>query len=434
LNGVLTSWFDEYDNILPTHVPAYPTGNQTIDYLNEGYGLSNFFWHGSKTGIGNRAHPQQYNGFYIRSLDDYDIGATSQETGNGFDSMHENGKYSISYLASCNAGAFDKSTNGIPETLGNSISMAESFTTYLDGKGGPAMIAYTNSSRRTYSNYMNVYFHQYLLEYEEYHIGMALSLAKIDIHYRDRQILMTNLFGDPEMEVWTEVPEYLEVQQNLTTNTVTVTSNGVPVANAEVYFASEDYNTSDAIQFTDANGIADSYILSNVTPSISGVYEVLYIAKDFAGNKTTEVLTVVISDSIAPVIVSVTGNPTNWVFTAVTLTVNATDNSVGTLYYSFDNGSTWSTNNMANFPTNQIVNIKVKDFSENVVSQAVTINKIDDIAPVITLTGGAIQTMEVATVLVNPTYTVTDNSGIYTVSTSTNVAPLIPGNYTFTIT
>ena len=79
------------------------------------------------------------------------------------------------------------------------------------------------------------------------------------------------------------------------------------------------------------------------------------------------------NDTTAPVITSVTGNPTDWTSGSVTLTVNATDNASGVAYYSFDNGSTWQTGKTKTFTSNQTVIVKVKDRAGNI-STATTVN------------------------------------------------------------
>ncbi|MDY6992880.1 MAG: FlgD immunoglobulin-like domain containing protein [Pseudomonadota bacterium] len=66
--------------------------------------------------------------------------------------------------------------------------------------------------------------------------------------------LCTTLFGDPEMEIWTDIPEYLDVQHDFATNTVTVTCDGAPIENADVYFSTANESET-YFQQTDANGV-----------------------------------------------------------------------------------------------------------------------------------------------------------------------------------
>jgi hypothetical protein len=103
----------------------------------------------------------------------------------------------------------------------------------------------------------------------------------------------------------------------------------------------------------------------------------------------------VISDTTPPTITSITGNPVNWTNQDVTLTVQASDNnSLNTNAYSFDNGVTYQASNSKTFTTNEIVNIKVRDSSNNETSQQVIINRIDKQSPAINLAGNWKNTFE----------------------------------------
>ncbi|MCM1508936.1 MAG: hypothetical protein NC177_17650, partial [Ruminococcus flavefaciens] len=93
------------------------------------------------------------------------------------------------------------------------------------------------------------------------------------------------------------------------------------------------------------------------------------------------------NDTTVPTISSVSGNPTDWTKSNVTLKVTATDNvygASGIASYSFDNGGTWQTSNSKSFSSNQTVNIKVKDLAGNISAvKTVKITKIDKTAPTI---------------------------------------------------
>ncbi len=120
------------------------------------------------------------------------------------------------------------------------------------------------------------------------------------------------------------------------------------------------------------------------TYSSNGTYTITAKAKDNATNVSSAVSggTVKI-DKSAPSVSTVSGNPTSWTSSDVTLTVTATDTGgSGVAYYSFDNGSTWQTSNAKTFSTNQTVYIKVKDAAGNIsaVRQEI-ISKIDKTAP-----------------------------------------------------
>jgi hypothetical protein len=97
---------------------------------------------------------------------------------------------------------------------------------------------------------------------------------------------------------------------------------------------------------------------------------------------------VIEADTTSPTITSIIGNSINWTNQNVTLTVQASDNnSLNTNAYSFDNGATYQASNLKTFTTNEIVNIKVRDSSNNETSQQVIINRIDKQSPSINLAG-----------------------------------------------
>ncbi len=97
------------------------------------------------------------------------------------------------------------------------------------------------------------------------------------------------------------------------------------------------------------------------------------------------------SDTIAPVINNILGNATEWTNQDITLTINATDSESGiatTNGYSFDNGVTWQTENTKTYTENTTgIIIQVKDNVGNIATYEETINidKIDKIAPNITI-------------------------------------------------
>ncbi|MBS7020444.1 MAG: leucine-rich repeat protein, partial [Firmicutes bacterium] len=96
---------------------------------------------------------------------------------------------------------------------------------------------------------------------------------------------------------------------------------------------------------------------------------------------TASTLSVSKIDTTAPT-VSVSGNTDTWSINK-TLTIQASDTESGlhTSPYSFDGGATWSATTSKTFTTNQTVNIWVKDALGNIAKQAITISKIDTVAP-----------------------------------------------------
>ena len=96
---------------------------------------------------------------------------------------------------------------------------------------------------------------------------------------------------------------------------------------------------------------------------------------------TTPLILIERTDNTVPS-VSISGNDSNWT-ASKTLTIQATDKESGLASnpYSWDGGSSWTSEKSKTYTSNQTVNIWVKDNAGNVNKQTVTINKIDDSAP-----------------------------------------------------
>ena len=108
----------------------------------------------------------------------------------------------------------------------------------------------------------------------------------------------------------------------------------------------------------------------------------LYIrVSDGKSVSTTPLILIERIDSVVPS-VSISGNDSNWT-ASKTLTIQATDKESGLASnpYSWDGGSSWTSEKSKTYTSNQTVNIWVKDNAGNVNKQTVTINKIDDSAP-----------------------------------------------------
>ena len=285
-DNLLFDNFLNYDYIAPTHNPAYPTGTQVLEYLNSDVGFSHFYWHGAKFLIDNCANPSGDNP--ICSLDYYDDYFCSYPS-NGFDNLDEDGKFSICYMSSCNPGSYDKSqgtSNPLDDYWGNYISMSESFSTFVTNTGGPAIVANTNVGWGTYSESIEKRFLESIFDNDNFNIGIALGSGKsqMNSYYTRPLMLCTTLFGDPEMEVWTDIPEYLDVVHSYATNTVSVECGGTPVENATVYFATENCSDTEVIQ-TDANGIAQcSFDYQEIC--VTKHNYVPYIKRVIRGNET----------------------------------------------------------------------------------------------------------------------------------------------------
>lgn len=123
-------------------------------------------------------------------------------------------------------------------------------------------------------------------------------------------------------------------------------------------------------------------------------------------------------DTIPPAF-SVSGNPANWTNKDVILKITASDEGSGLNKngaYSFDGGKTWTKENSKTFKANGIIVIKVRDNAGNTAYKEIVIDKIDKIAPIITI---------------NP-YTTSNTDKSIIVTASTNEGTLNVYTHTFT--
>ena len=188
-------------------------------------------------------------------------------------------------------------------------------------------------------------------------VGNTTTYSTIDIVRIDKTVpTITNVEGN--VEDWTT--------KNVTLTVSTNENSGSPVEQ----FSFDDGKT---------------WQLSN-QKTFTKNEEVKIRVKDEAGNiSPVRLESITKIDKDAPVVSSITGNPTAWTNKDVTLTINATDAGcdLHSTPYSFDGGSTWQTSNKKTFSSNQVVKIKVKDKLGNTYETSVAISKIDKVAPTI---------------------------------------------------
>ena len=98
-------------------------------------------------------------------------------------------------------------------------------------------------------------------------------------------------------------------------------------------------------------------------------------------NETEEEIPV---DTTAPTFTLSKSPSTEWSNSNVTVTVNATDDMSGVKTYSFDNGSTWQTENTKEYTASADIKVRVKDNAGNISNYEELSIKIDKVAPVIT--------------------------------------------------
>lgn len=97
-----------------------------------------------------------------------------------------------------------------------------------------------------------------------------------DSTYMDWCLKEYNLFGDPELPIWTQVPTDLTVTHPSSVNqagtvAVTVAQGGTPVQNARVCLQKGDWQTGDIyeVAYTDGSGVAEIYVNPETTGTIT---------------------------------------------------------------------------------------------------------------------------------------------------------------------
>lgn len=240
-----------------------PTGADVINQINNGAGISSFYAHGNVTcaavsSTGANSYPKHW----VRSLDIYETTHPDGviETGNGFDNLNADGKYAINYSISCDVSAYDWEFDGLND---EGYCMARTFTSMIEGKGGPAFlgntrVGYWGDSELLHSKFLNILF-QVQNAYGQYNCtnaGVAESGSKM--LYQDRFLSFShNLFGDPEMPIWTEQPKQIVLSYSTQNNSIHVVNaeTNVAIPNAMVHFWNASSLQSE-LRVTDSNGNA----------------------------------------------------------------------------------------------------------------------------------------------------------------------------------
>ena len=217
--------------------PTDPSGSKCIEVLNQGWGIIGVFAHGKSNGFvasSNLINQWPKSCVYSDSnIDD----------GNGhLNNLNNSNKLGIIYSISCDQTALDVETE---PTLGTPPCIGKSFLISKD-KGAVAFLGYSrwgwvSTSYKLASEFMKNLFKP---EYE-YHIGIAEAFSKTAYSiYRDLNY-GHNLLGDPEMQIWTEVPCSLEVNYpyDLSSDSIFIVQvkvKGLPLPDAKVVVSQKD--------------------------------------------------------------------------------------------------------------------------------------------------------------------------------------------------
>ncbi|MEG2380092.1 MAG: leucine-rich repeat domain-containing protein, partial [Oscillospiraceae bacterium] len=181
------------------------------------------------------------------------------------------------------------------------------------------------------------------------------------------------------------VPTMSSVTGNISnwqTKSVTLTANGINSVEGGLHEKPYSFSTQQGV-----------YNWQTENTATFDTNQTVYVyLRDKVGNVALRNTTVINKiDTTAPTITNITGNPTDWTNSNVTLTVNGAVDKQSGLHetpYSFSTEQgvyNWQSENTATFDTNQTVYIYVKDKAGNILlADTQTINKIDKIVPTIT--------------------------------------------------
>lgn len=151
--------------------------NNAINRINEGYSIINHIDHSSHSAMAMGS--KTYGG----TLSIYDV-----------DNLTNGNKYSVVYSAGCGPNAFDYDC------------IAEHFILNENG-GAVAFVGPSRSILTSFGNNHDYEFFESLFNSNNYNIGQTLAFA----WYSNYTACIYNLLGDPEMPIWTDIPQNLAV-------------------------------------------------------------------------------------------------------------------------------------------------------------------------------------------------------------------------------
>ncbi len=228
--------------------PSYPLAANSTAKLGDGWGIISLLIHGRGDGWIIRSN--QYNQWPKSFI----LTATGTDDGHGYMSnIRSNGMPGLVYSVGCNNGAFDLDLPPFPSA---NPTVATAFLTKPDG-GAVVFVGYSRWGWVTTSWQIEQAFLDYLYNTNA-NPAEALRYVKLQYSYYRDECYGLNLDGDPEMKIWTTLPQTmtLSVPQSLPAGAgefeVTVRSGSTPVAGALVSVVKNDSIATQLL--TDASG------------------------------------------------------------------------------------------------------------------------------------------------------------------------------------
>lgn len=221
--------FSESINLQEMESYPFPSGEDVVNVINnQKYGYLSIMNHAEPSGFityGFRTarYPNATSYYYLWAIDtlhsvfDNRVYSLDPHTNNGINCIKNESYPNICYSIGCKTMPFGL----LPHYENVSINIGESFTT---GKnyGGPAFLGYTEESNSFVSNRLELLFAQQLID-GKYKVGEAESFSKNNFRLNHYIPLAHNLLGDPEFEIWTDIPQlYSEIIVTRTDNSISI--------------------------------------------------------------------------------------------------------------------------------------------------------------------------------------------------------------------
>jgi hypothetical protein len=181
--------------------PAFPEVGDALDRLSEGWGMLSLLIHGIAEGWVLRSHEyNQWPKSYIYT------GPSASGNHGYLPELTTTDKPGVVYSVGCSNGAFDKDA---PPWPNQNPCLAEAFLLQENG-GAVAFIGYSRWGWVSSSWKLEQSFLEHIYG-ENANLAAALTQSKLDYpHYRDLAYGL-NLYGDPELDLWTVTPEPLSL-------------------------------------------------------------------------------------------------------------------------------------------------------------------------------------------------------------------------------
>ena len=219
------------EQTLITQNEEYPTGAYIISELkNNAQGYISFHGHGNPNNVGLTDKGTSYNcdiEYAICALD-HENYFVEEEIGNGIDCLKNHFSPGISYSISCSLMPYDVFSEGtttyiVTHNFGESYTLGKNY-------GGVAFIGNTRHGWISESTKLeNIFLQQ--IKRGTYCIGKAEAESKLPsatTEYIDNHLRLThNLLGDPEFEIWTDIPvKYPDADFVINRNATSVSISG----------------------------------------------------------------------------------------------------------------------------------------------------------------------------------------------------------------